>query len=189
MSFPTTIAPTQANKNAWIQTFTGAAFSPLAPRSEDIRLEDIAAALSKMCRYAGHCIRFYSVAEHSVLVAEAAPDWCKLDALLHDASEAYLVDIPRPLKPHLVNYVEIENNLMAEIADRFGTLWPLPHEVKQLDARIIADERAQNMVQMNVSADEWGSDVEPIGCSLKYWTPEEAQAQFTAAFYRYGGKA
>ena len=82
----------------WIQTMSGVIFYPLDPRPEEIRIEDIAHALSHQCRFAGHCREFYSVAEHSVRVSRELPQEFMLWGLLHDASEAYLVDLPRPIK-------------------------------------------------------------------------------------------
>lgn len=70
-----------------MQTFSGGVFYPMDPRPEDIRLEDIAAALSKLCRFGGQCLKFCSVAEHSVLVAQQVPPQYQLTALLHDASK------------------------------------------------------------------------------------------------------
>ena len=77
----------------WMQTYTGERFWPLDPRIEDIHIRDISMALGKLCRYGGHTIFFYSVAEHSVLVSEYVPEEYALWGLLHDASEAYLSDI------------------------------------------------------------------------------------------------
>src|SRR5262245_58620631 len=125
----------------WMQTYTGLAFWPMDPRPDEVRLDDIAAALSKLCRYGGQGVKFYSVAEHCVHVAEAAPDYCKLDALLHDASEAYLCDVIRPIKSHLTNYVAIEARLQRVIAHRFRVCFPIPDVVKRLDTGILADER------------------------------------------------
>lgn len=97
----------------WMQTYSGKQFWPLAPRVQDVELEDIAHALSNICRFNGHCKRFYSVAEHSLLVLGEVrrmiargkvtehPRLLKL-ALLHDAAEAYLGDIIRPVKHGLV---------------------------------------------------------------------------------------
>jgi hypothetical protein len=85
----------------WMQTQFGNQFWPLDPRPEDFDIKEIASALGKACRYAGHCFGFYSVAEHSVLVSQIVPPEFALTALMHDATEAYLVDIPRPLKPYL----------------------------------------------------------------------------------------
>jgi 5'-deoxynucleotidase YfbR-like HD superfamily hydrolase len=105
----------------WSQTFTGLQFWPCDPRREDVRVEDIAHALALQCRFAGHCRVPYSVAEHSVRVAEWVWDEtsgdrrASLAALLHDASEAYCVDVPRPLKPYLTGYREIEHGVMHVI--------------------------------------------------------------------------
>src|SRR5208283_3910606 len=82
----------------WIQTWTGRKFSLLDPQPEDVCIEDIAHALTNICRFNGHCRGFYSVAQHSVHVADLVPTPYKLDALLHDAGEAYYGDITRPQK-------------------------------------------------------------------------------------------
>lgn len=171
----------------WIQTLTGRQFFPLAPRVEDIAIDDIAGALSKLCRFGGHCTRFYSVAEHSVHVASQAPAEHKLAALLHDASEAYLVDIPSPIKPHLTNYRAIEDRLGAAIAEKFGFAWPLPAEIKRLDTAILSDERAQSMADIGVAPRLWGDPLPGLGVELRFWPPEEAQWWFETAFLRYSG--
>ena len=83
---------------AWIQTYTGGKFHLLAPRQEEINIVDIAHALSMMCRFTGHVRRFYSVSEHSWHASYLVPKQDALWALLHDASEAYMADMNRPLK-------------------------------------------------------------------------------------------
>ena len=100
-------------------------FSPLAPTPENICIEDIAHALSYMCRANGHFKSFFSVAQHSLNCAleGKARGYTKkqqLACLLHDASEAYLSDITRPVKHHLTNYLEIERNLQNVIWSKFG---------------------------------------------------------------------
>src|SRR5690606_29748913 len=100
------LVPTR--KGDWMQTFTGRRFWPLDPRPDEICIEDIAHALSMQCRYAGHCLSFYSVAEHSVLLSQHVAEPFRRWALLHDASEAYLVDVPRPIKGDLSNYRAVE---------------------------------------------------------------------------------
>src|SRR5688572_18527016 len=88
----------------WILTATGRSFWPLDPRADEICIDDIAQALAKVCRFGGHCCDFYSVAQHSVLVAhlvERSHPQLALHALLHDAAEAYLGDFTQPLKPYL----------------------------------------------------------------------------------------
>jgi uncharacterized protein len=173
------------NAVGWIGTATGIAFNVIDPKIEDIHLHDIAAALSKLCRYGGHCRRSYSVAEHCVHVAHHAPPYLALAALMHDASEAYLTDIPRPIKKAMPEYRAIEDRLMTAIGQRFGFAWPMPQEIVDLDNRILHDETAQNMSQPPVP---WGIPGEPLGVTLNYWTPKVAASWFLSEFYRYGGR-
>lgn len=174
-------------KGDWMQTFTGKQFWPLDPRPEEISIWDIAAALSKLCRYGGQSLRFYSVAEHCVHVANHAPDELKLTALLHDASEAYLCDVIRPIKSSLTNYLEIEAGLERAVAQRFGLAHPWHPEVKRLDTAILADERDQIMAPPPVP---WHQTTEPaLGVTLQCWSPAEAEGAFLESFLWYGGKA
>ena len=108
-----------------ITTFTGRHFDPMQIRTEDICIEDIAHALSLLCRGGGHLKYFYSVAQHSLnCAAEAkARGWSErlqLACLLHDASEAYLSDIIRPVKANLTGYLEIERRIMEKILEKFN---------------------------------------------------------------------
>lgn len=165
----------------FMQTFTGRKYWPMDPRPHEIYIEDIAHSLSLQCRYAGHCIKFYSVAEHSVLIARhlaatRAPE-VALAGLLHDAPEAYCVDIPRPLKPYLTNYRAIEQDNWLAIAARFGLPKELPREVHDADNRIIADEL------VNLREMPWHARYDkPLGVRLRYWSPEEAETEFLATF-------
>lgn len=168
----------------WMQTFSGAAVWPTDLLPEDISVQDVAHALSKLCRYGGHCLRFYSVAEHSVHICDYAPQELKLTALLHDASEAFLVDVPRPLKPALLNYKELEDKIMLAVSERFGTQFPLPSEVKRLDNAILADEREQNMA---LPPRAWVDNGAALGVRLQFWSPEKAAFEFLARFYQLGG--
>lgn len=117
----------------WIETYTGIKFHFLDPRREEIAIEDIAHSLAHQCRFSGHTRVFYSVAQHSIEVAKLSGE-ALLTGLLHDASEAYIHDIPSPVKPHLKNYREIEDRIMAAIANKFNLIWPLPQIVKDADA-------------------------------------------------------
>jgi hypothetical protein len=129
-----------------ILTSTGKWFDVLDPISSLIDLQDIASALSKLCRFGGHCRKFYSVAEHSILAAEMMRQRNENDpilirwALLHDASEAYVVDIPRPAKRQLAEYKKIEDAIQRAVAERFNLPWPMPHEVHQIDNEILSLE-------------------------------------------------
>jgi hypothetical protein len=116
-----------------IRTYTGKYLDVFNPDPEQIDILDIAHALANTCRFGGHTREFYSVAQHSIMVAELVPPELKLQALMHDAAEAYLTDIPTPIKKRLPGYVELEDNLMKVIAARFGFDWPMADEVKAAD--------------------------------------------------------
>ena len=106
----------------WIQTYTGKQFWPIDPRACEITIEDIAHALSLQCRFSGHCREFYSVAQHSCLVSSYCIDEDAGWGLLHDAAEAYLVDLPRPIKRFSslgVEYRKAEERVMAAVNEAF----------------------------------------------------------------------
>lgn len=164
----------------WIQTALGHQFWPIDPRPDEINEEDVGHALSLLCRFGGHCLRFYSVAEHSVLLARRVSPENRLWALLHDASEAYLVDVPRPLKPFLSGYSEAESKIMAAVCVRFDLPRTIPAEVKEFDTRILTDERQQNMAP---PPKPWSTDAEPLGIDLQFWSPPRAKREFMAELY------
>jgi hypothetical protein len=175
------VAEQPARRGDFMQTYSGKAFFPLDPRVQDVDIRDIAHSLALQCRYAGHCRRFYSVAEHSVLIARwlvgRADAETALWGLLHDASEAYLVDVPRPVKPSLVGYKEAEAKVMEVIAKHFGMPLGMPEIVHEADNRIIADEIV-NMTRMPWHA----KHDDPLGVPLMYWSPSEAEEEFLATF-------
>lgn len=163
----------------WIQTATGGMFWPLDPRPEEIDVLDIAHALANMCRYGGHCLRFYSVAEHSVLMARHVSPPNRLWALLHDASEAYIVDVPRPLKRFLVGYQAAEDDVMKAVCQRFGMSVEMPHEVKAADSAILVTEMLHNMAPPPKA---WAGQVEPLEVTLKFWSPDQARDEFIKTY-------
>lgn len=177
------------SRGDWMQTATGKQFFPLDPRPEDIDIVDIALALSKICRYGGHCRQFYSVAEHCVLIARylrktGAPIKTQRAGLMHDASEAYLADIIRPIKPFLDNYLPIEDRLMHVVADRFDFEWPVPASVKACDVAILHDEMLQNMAPPPAQWKQIESG--PLGVTLEFWSPERAFAEFVSEAHAVG---
>lgn len=132
----------------YMDTYSGLQFDPMNIASEHIRLEDIAHALSLLCRGGGHLSHFYSVGQHSVNCAGEAEarGWSKrvvLACLLHDASEAYISDIIRPVKKHLSNYLEIEGMIMQAVWEHFGLADLTAEEqesVRQIDDEILLYE-------------------------------------------------
>ena len=171
----------------WIQTYNGRVFFPTRPRAEDVPLTDIAHALSLVCRFSGHCRRFYSVAEHSVWVSRMVPAPVALWGLLHDAAEAYLADVARPVKPLLTGFDEVEERLLRVIAQGFG-LEPeaaIPDAVKHADLRMLETERQQLMAP---GCYEWGLDVAPYSIELECWAPVEAEGRWLARFQELAGR-
>lgn len=132
-----------------IRTFTGIMINVFNPKANDICIEDIAHALSNQCRFTGHTARFYSVAEHSLKCAELVQNEHKLAALLHDAAEAYLVDIPSPIKLAMPEYRNWEEKLMRVIARKFGFQYPLHPTVKQADHTWLELEWENLMLENN----------------------------------------
>jgi len=172
--------------NDWIETGSGLKFDLLDPTEEMILIEDIANALSKQCRYNGHTNRFYSVAEHCViLVIWAAMNGYSLqdlrDLLLHDAGEAYTGDCPTPLKKILPRFKEIENHIEQVVAKRFGLRLPLLPHLKLLDGRIIVDEKA---VLLSDSGNVWAADaLDALGVEIKCLSPQAAKHLFLSKYY------
>src|SRR3989344_3806442 len=124
----------------WMQTFTGRRFYPLDPRPEDVCVEDIAHALSLVCRFGGHVRFHYSVAQHSLYVSNHVDDHGAggqdvLIALLHDAAEAYIGDVVWPLKQatEMLGYRVVEERVERAVFERFGLPLPLPAVVKHAD--------------------------------------------------------
>jgi len=118
-------APTHAHKPTWFESNSGKRIYPTSPVAENICIEDIAHALSHCCRFAGHCREFYSVAAHSVLVYQLVLEHteCKhtlAAALTHDASEAYIHDITRPLKQQMAWYKKLETRWESVIMEKLG---------------------------------------------------------------------
>ena len=109
--------------SAWIETYTGKRFHILEPTEDEIDILDIAHAEANQCRFTGHVKNFYSVAEHSYYVSLLVPSCYALKALLHDASEAYISDLSRPLKhctPLGTIYLDIEKKISDAIYAKFG---------------------------------------------------------------------
>ncbi|RLM13348.1 hypothetical protein BIY27_10785 [Gibbsiella quercinecans] len=126
---------------SWINTFTGKHFNYAKPTADSICIEDIAQALSHECRFAGHLPEFYSVAQHCVLVSQIVPEEFALEALLHDAHEAYCKDIPSPLKSLIPDYRGIENNIDFVIRNKYDLPFTISPIVKFSDLILLATER------------------------------------------------
>ncbi|MEO5340919.1 MAG: phosphohydrolase [Magnetococcus sp. MYC-9] len=168
-------------RGAWIQTFTGVQFWPMDPRSGEIRIVDIAHSLAMLCRFNGHCRRFYSVAEHSVHVSHVVAPLHAPWGLLHDAAEAYISDMPQPIKRELSVFSMFEEQLQQVIARRFGLPDVLPAAVKQADMQLLATEK---LALMGPEPAVWTGLPEPLDPGLiRAWSPEQAEHAFLNRFY------
>lgn len=169
-----------------IQTYSGGYFDIWESGPDAIHLEDIAHSLSLQCRYNGHIRMFYSVAEHCVIVAKWILDQTgdyqlALEALLHDASEAYLCDIPRPFKNLLTEYKMLEQRVESAVALKFGLVYPWAPLIKEADTRILLDEKKVLVVHNDTY---WpGMDgLEPLGVRIFGFYPQEAEQLFLDAY-------
>ena len=169
-----------------IQTYTGKVFDFNDIRPESIDMVDIAHALSNVCRWGGHCSKFYSVAEHSVLcsylAAQEFPEDKKLQfyTLMHDAGEAYIGDMPKPFKIMLSQYTDIEEKVegaiqLAFVMDDYGDY---KEQIKKYDLMLFKLERAQLFKDTH-----FGPELEHIEMpveNLFLMNPQEAFAAFIA---------
>lgn len=169
--------------NAWIQTVSGKKFPVDNPDPEQIDIEDIAHALSMLVRFNGHCTKFYSVAEHSVHVSHEIGSELALAGLLHDAAEAYLGDVPSPLKKQLSQFSGFEHKMELAIGEKFDVnpaLFKDP-ELKRADIQLLIDEKAALMV---AEPEPWPDNAPPAKDArrIQAWSPEEAKEQFLNRF-------
>ncbi len=179
----------------WIHTHMGLQAFPLDLKPEQINILDIAHALGHQCRFSGHCEWFYSVAQHSyyvsLIVAElGGKPIDQLCGLLHDASEAYLVDLPTPVKWQVVGYKEAEARAMNVICDVFkiprqeysppgyegGSGWDL---VKKADAIALATE-ARDLMK---NPKNWGLNDTPVDWKIDRWKIHDARVVFKMHYH------
>lgn len=165
----------------YFRTHCGRHVHPLDPRPDEISIFDVARSLSHLCRFLGHTTAFYSVAQHSVLVSKLVPAEDALWGLLHDASEAYLADLPAPIKraAQMTAYRLAEGRLMVTICKRFGLKPEMPRSVMMADKAMLATE-FRDVTTMNDARwirDECG--VPPLAnLHIDPWQPNLAKRMF-----------
>lgn len=189
----------------WLQTFSGVRYYPVAPRPEEVRIVDIAHHLSMLCRYTGACKRFYSTAEHSVLVSEAPPPdhimlllmhelkcpqevarlfygSLALERLLHDAPEFVLNDLNRPTKHTwwLWGYRQLEKRNWKAVAKKFKLSERMHWTTKWADNAVLMAEK--KVLMLPLPSKPWLKE-EPADVQIMCLPPEEAESLFLHRFY------
>lgn len=167
----------------WIRTFTGKRFYPLKPTIEDIDIVDIAHALSNQCRFSGHAAWHYGVGQHSVYVSQVVrrlggSSTDIMWGLLHDASEAYLVDLPTPVKRQVVGYNDAEKQVMKIVANYFGLPEKMPEVVKMADEIMLSTEARDLMGNPT----DWNLRVLPAEFNIVEMSPRQAMKDFIYNF-------
>ena len=176
-------------KTVWIQAVSGRRVNLPVPSPEQILIEDISWALSMKCRFNGQCKKFYSVAEHSIRVSWLLPSNLALAGLLHDANEAYLPDIPRPVKELIPEYKQVENLMEDAINRKYGIELGIADMViiKRADNVMLATEARDLMGDVT----GWGLDEIPLCRAINPMSIKSAQWLFIETFEeltRKGGK-
>lgn len=172
----------------WAATFSGVRFHPFAVTPDMVRLSDVTHALSNICRFNGHAIAHYSVAQHSILVAWIVevhmkrPDlaWT---ALMHDAPEAYLGDVISPLRRGLPDYKAAYDEAERTVLLALGAQYPLPPEVREADLLALATEARELMPAI---WEQWELPVRPLDIEVRPCSPAEAKEAFAQAVRRLG---
>lgn len=169
-------------------TAHGRIFFSCDPRADEVHIDDIATHLSRICRFGGATKRFLSVAEHCWICSHIVPEEVALEALLHDASEAYIGDVIRPMKYLPVYgdiYLKVERGIETAVAARFGLKYPWNIDVRKADEVVVGAEIEQNIaskVENHLSEKyEWRSEQKNI--QLYYWKSELAEAHFRHRFH------
>lgn len=153
---------------AEIRTYTGKVIDIFNLDPDQVCIEDIAHSLAMQCRFLGYTREFYSVAQHSVLCSYICTQTATFEALMHDAAEAYLADVVKPLKRRLPIYRFLERRISKVLSKKFGFTYPFPPGVKEVDRYMLGHEWYALML----------NDI-PLEC----WEPKRAEKEFLKTFY------
>ncbi|MEJ7807277.1 MAG: phosphohydrolase [Telluria sp.] len=178
--------PDEMLTTPYVSTFSGNRFYPLVPRIDHVSIDDIAHGLAYQCRFNGQTSQFYSVAQHSLIVAQLVPTDLRLAALLHDAAEAYLGDMVKPLKVLLPAFAAIEDQVSAIIATAFGVDFANYSPIKRADLIALATEKRDLMPH---SSERWAylDGIAPMPQTIEPINPAQAKQAVLNAFARFGG--
>ena len=166
----------------YVSTFLGNRFYLTRPHIDDVALEDIAHGLAYQCRFNGQTKSFYSVAQHSLMVMALVPPSLHRQALLHDAAEAYLGDMVKPLKQLFPEFSVIEARVMEIIGQRFAVdLMKLDPAIKRADLIALATEK-RDLMPYSTEAWSYLEDIAPLPDIIQPLDPQAAKEAFLAAF-------
>jgi hypothetical protein len=164
-----------------ILLYSGEYFDFLDPEHSVFAIEDVAQGLAQTCRFAGQSSRFYSVAEHSVHMSYAVPPEHAYAALMHDAAEAFIGDMSKPLKDLLPEYKAIEKRIEAAVFARFEVPNPMPPCIKEYDIRMLATEQQQ--IMRNNDGWDYTRGRDPLPIQLSGWHPVDAREHFLGRYH------
>lgn len=164
----------------WIQTNGGRRFSLDHVKPELIDIEDIAHALSQLCRFNGHTREHYSVAQHCALVSQNVPPEHALVGLLHDAHEAYVGDMTSPMKVLVPGFQAVEDRVHGEVLGAYGLSLPLPADVLIADLRMVLTE-GRDLLPGGILHD-WNIPLEPYEFTVQPLDSHKAKALFLKRF-------
>lgn len=171
-----------ATQSPDILTSTGEYFKFLDPWNSPFDIETVAHALSHICRFTGHTRVFYSVAQHSVLVSYLVPAEHQLAALLHDAAEAFIGDVSKPLKRLLPDYEALEKKIEPAVFARFGLPETLDKSIKHADLVMLLTEARDLMPEHNNASWAARMGITPLEGTIEPWSSERAKAEFLQRF-------
>jgi 5'-deoxynucleotidase YfbR-like HD superfamily hydrolase len=166
---------------SYVSTYSGNRFYPLEPRIDVVAIEDIAHGLAYQCRFNGQTRQFYSVAQHSLIVASLVPDELRLAALLHDAAEAYVGDMVKPLKVLLPAFADIEEQVSALIARAFGVDFSNYGPIKLADLVALATEK-RDLMPHSVESWDYLAHIDALPDVIVPMSPGQAKLAFLAEF-------
>ena len=179
-TFPAVAGTNPKLDDQWIGLLSGAQFNYNRPEESDVTLDDLASALSNICRFSGHLPCFYSVAQHLVNTSKIVDPEFAFDALMHDTAEAFTNDLPTPLKWALPIFKELEVKIESAMAEKFGFNYPYPPQVKQADTEMLILEKLYVKKDDRVWPQYEGIIVDHLvdKVDLKPWQPQRAKREF-----------
>lgn len=174
--------------DCWISLLSGGKFNYDDPENSDVNIEDIASALSNVCRFSGHLPRFYSVAQHLVNTSRIVPVELAYTGLMHDTAEAFTNDLPSPLKWKYPSFKDLETAIESAMSKKLGFEFPYPPEIKHADSIMLILEKIYVKEDTSIwpRYEEWTTEtVEPYRelVDLRSWNPDRAKKNFLKRYW------